>query len=391
MHSVVIGRPIRVVAIPDSFKGTLSAKHAAAAIADGVTRAAAEYRCDVSVTELPFADGGEGTLDAVLAAWGTDVLSCEASDVIGRPTASSYAVSPDGTTGLIEAAQANGLADVSDVPLQPREATTRGVGSIVRAALDRGVSEVLLTIGGTATTDGGTGLLRELGARFLDAAGEELPDGGGSLHALETIDLSGLDERVREVRWRIATDVTNPLTGPHGAAHIFGPQKGAAPEDVEHLDRCLSRLSEVIARSGGRELGDTAGLGAAGGLAALLYAFFDAELVPGWEMVSEALSAATVVGDADLVITGEGGFDNQSLDGKVVHGVRQLTAEGTPLVVIAGNVSVDADALAKSGVTAAFSICRGPIALEQLGPNTAEHVTWTAYQVARILLNPSSF
>lgn len=388
MHRVVHEGPLRVVVIPDSFKGTLSAQKVAHAIARGVERAAADAGQEVVVSELPFADGGEGTLDAVQAAWGTDVLTCDATDAIGRPTMSGFAVSPDGSTGLIEAAQANGLAAVSDVPLRPREATTRGVGDIVRGALDCGVEEILLTIGGSATTDGGTGLLRQLGARFLDADGNELADGGGALIDLAAIDFSELDPRVHDVRWKVATDVTNPLTGAHGAAHIFGPQKGASPDDVLYLDRCLAHLADVVRRSGGREIEDVPGLGAAGGLAALLYAYFDAELHPGWELVSEALGAPEIVGDADFVVTGEGRFDTQSLDGKVIYGVRQLTKESAPLVVIAGKVSVDGEALARSGVTAAFSICRGPISLKELGPATAEHLTWTAYQIFRLALLP---
>ncbi|WBL19126.1 glycerate kinase [Citricoccus sp. NR2] len=380
--------PLRVAVIPDSFKGTLDARRVATAIADGVRRAAGEAQQDIIVDELPFADGGEGTLDAVLAAWGTSAQSCATTDAIGRPCDAEYAISADGRIGLIEAAQANGLAAVSDVPLRAAEATTRGVGTLVRAALDEGVDEILLTIGGSATTDAGTGLLRELGARFFDVNGVELPDGGGSLLNLATIDLSGIDPRVREVTWRIATDVTNPLTGPQGAAHVFGPQKGAALEDVEHLDRCLKHLAEVVAESGGKSLDGVAGLGAAGGLGALLYAFFTVELVPGWEMVSDALGAAEKIGQADLVFTGEGRFDTQSLDGKVIHGVRQLTAETTPMIVLAGQVAVDAEALQASGVTAAFSIGRGPGTLGETAPHTAENLTWTAYQVARLLLTP---
>ncbi|MGO1531803.1 MAG: glycerate kinase [Micrococcaceae bacterium] len=380
--------PQRVAVIPDSFKGTLDARRVAAAIARGVTRAAAEVQREVIVDELPFADGGEGTLDAVLAAWGTPAHACATTDAIGRPCDAEYAISPDSRTGLIEAAQANGLAAVSDVPLRPAEATTRGVGTLVLAALDQGVDEILLTIGGSATTDAGTGLLRELGARFLDASGEELPDGGGALLDLATIDLSEVDPRVKTVTWRIATDVTNPLTGLHGAAHIFGPQKGATPGVVEHLDRCLEHLAEVVTGAGGKNLDGVAGLGAAGGMAALLYAFFTVELVPGWEMVSDALSAAEKVSQANLVFTGEGRFDTQSLDGKVIHGVRQLTAPGVPLVVLAGQVAVDDDALRASGVTAAFSIGRGPGSLEDMAPQTAENLTWTAYQVTRLLLTP---
>ena len=376
--------PVNVVVIPDSFKGTLSARDVARAMSQGIAKAAASHDIAVNITEIPFADGGEGTLDAVLAAWGTDTSTCDSRDALGRPLASGYGISPDGSIGLVEAAQANGLAAVSDVPLRPREASTRGVGRIVHEVLERGVEELLLTVGGSATTDGGTGLLRELGARFLDEDGVEIPDGGGALTNLATIDFSGLEPAVWGVRWKIAVDVTNPLTGPRGAAHVFGPQKGADQNDVAILDAGLVNLARVVREAGGKEIGEIAGLGAAGGIAAILYAFFDVELIPGWELVSEALNARELVAQADLVLTGEGRFDSQSIDGKVIHGVRQLTPEHAPLVVIAGGVDLIPEDMERSGVTAAYSICPGPITLEEVAPRTAELVERMAYQVGRL-------
>lgn len=376
----------KVVVIPDSFKGTLSAREVAGAMRRGVERAAEGRGKRVQVQEIPFADGGEGTLEAVLAAWGTEAKECGATDSLGRPVSSHYAISPDGKTGLIEAAQANGLAAVSDVPLRPREATTRGVGDIVRCVLDDGVTEIMLTAGGSATTDGGTGMLRQLGMRFLDRAGNEIPDGGGALTELATIDLDHVDPRAYEVTWKIAADVTNPLTGLRGAAHIFGPQKGATAEDVEVLDAGLANMAEVAVAAGGKQTQDVPGLGAAGGIAALLHAFFRVELEPGWKMVSEALGAPDIVAQADLVITGEGRFDSQSIDGKVIYGVRQLTPRHVPLIVLAGEVGTNAEDLERSGVTAAFSICRGPASLQEIAPHTEELVEWNAFQVTRIWL-----
>ncbi|MGO1593527.1 MAG: glycerate kinase [Ancrocorticia sp.] len=377
----------KVVAIPDSFKGTLSAREVAGAMRRGVERAATTLDIHVDVSEIPFADGGEGTLEAVLAAWGTAAQACDATDSLGRPIRSHYGVSPDGKTGLIEAAQANGLAAVSDVPLRPREATTRGVGAMVRAALDQGVQEILLTAGGSATTDGGTGMLRELGMRFLDKNGNELPDGGGCLVELATIDVENVDPRAFDITWKIAADVTNPLTGPHGAAHVFGPQKGATPEDVEVLDAALANMARVAEAVGGQQTEGVPGLGAAGGIAALLHAFFRVELEPGWQMVSQALGAPETVGSADLVLTGEGRFDSQSIDGKVIYGVRQFTPPAVPLVVLAGQVGITSEDLERSGVTAAFSIARGPSTLEEIAPQTAELVEWNAYQIARFWLS----
>lgn len=188
------------------------------------------------------------------------------------------------------------------------------------------------------------------------------------------------------MRWKVAVDVTNPLTGPNGAAAIFGPQKGADAEDVVVLDEGLANLARVLREAGGRDVLGVPGLGAAGGMAAILHAFFDVELEPGWQMVSEAVDAGTQLVRADLVLTGEGRFDAQSLDGKVIHGVRQLTPEGVPLVVVAGGVELTPEELEQSGVSAAFSICAGPAALEDLAPRTAELVEWTTYQVGRLWL-----
>ncbi len=378
--------PVHVVVIPDSFKGTLAADRVARAMNAGVSRAAQSYGIDIRVTEIPFADGGEGTLDAVREAWGSELITCEATDALGRPVRSGYCISADGRLALIEAAQANGLAAVSDVPLCPRDASTRGVGRIVRDALSRGISEILLTVGGSATTDGGTGMFRELGARFLDAAGRDLPDGGGALRDLAAIDFSHLDPRVGEVKWKVAVDVTNPLTGSAGAAAVFGPQKGAGAQDVVVLDAGLVNLARVLRDAGGGDVLDVPGLGAAGGMATLLHAFFDVELEPGWQMVSEAVEASRYLAEADLVVTGEGRFDAQSLDGKVIHGVRQLTPEDAPLVVIAGGVELTPEELERSGVTAAYSICSGPSTLEEVAPRTAELVEWAAYQVGRLWL-----
>lgn len=380
---------VRVVAIPDSFKGSASAIEVAEAMADGAREAYADRGVAVSVHTLPFADGGEGTLDALLGAWGTKALTVDTTDALGRPTRARYGVSADGRTGVVEAAEANGLPGVADVPLQARTASSRGVGPLVSALLDQGVEEILLCIGGSASTDGGTGMLSALGVRFLDSEGSELPDGGGELTNLASLDLSGLDQRARSVRWRIACDVTNPLVGERGAAAIFGPQKGASPEDVRVLDAGLARLADVLAEATGQDLREVEGMGAAGGIPVTMSALLGAELVPGSRMVAEVLDADRLLGEADLVLTGEGRFDSQSLGGKVVDAVRRLTPEHVPVVVIAGSVSVTADELRRSGVTAAFSIARGPRTLEEMREETLPEITSTAYQCCRLLTHPA--
>ncbi|MBR8742624.1 glycerate kinase [Nocardiopsis sp. MG754419] len=377
-----------VAVIPDSFKGSASAVEVAEAMARGAREAFAERGLPVTVHTLPFADGGEGTLDALLGAWGTEALTVKTTDALGRPARARFGVSDDGRTGVIEAAEANGLPGVSDVPLRPRDASSRGVGPLVTELLDRGVEEILLCIGGSASTDGGTGMLSALGVRFLDTEGSELPDGGGSLTDLADVDLTGLDPRARAVRWRIACDVTNPLVGERGAAAVFGPQKGATPEDVRVLDAGLARLADVLAQATGAELRDVEGMGAAGGMPATLASILGAELVPGSRMVAEVLDAERLLGGADLVLTGEGRFDSQSLGGKVVDAVRRLTPAHVPVVVIAGSVSVTADELHRSGVTAALSIARGPRSLAEMRDEALPEITSTAYQCCRLLTHP---
>ncbi|MDT0327040.1 glycerate kinase [Nocardiopsis lambiniae] len=377
--------PVRVAIVPDSFKGSARAVDVAAAMARGVHDAFAAAGVEVLVHTLPFADGGEGTLDALLGAWGADALTVDTTDALGRPVRARYGLSPDGRTGVVEAAEANGLPLVSDVPLRPLTATTRGIGPLVTALLDAGAEEILLCIGGSATTDGGAGLLSALGARLLARDGSELPDGGGSLTDLHRLDTTGLDPRARSVRWRIACDVTNPLLGETGAAAVFGPQKGAAPDDVRLLDAGLRRLVDVLAELTGDDVRDRAGMGAAGGLPAPLTALLGAEVLPGSRMVAEVLDAERLMADADLVLTGEGRFDGQSLGGKVVDAVRRLAPAGRPVVVIAGDVSVTSEELRRSGVTAAFSTARGPRSLERMREDVLADVEWTTANCCRLL------
>lgn len=351
-------------------------------MARGVREASVASTLDLRT--CPMADGGEGTLDALLDAWGVTAQTCATTDALGRPVTARYGLSPDGT-GVIEAAEANGLPQVSDVPLQPLVADTRGVGHVALTLLDEGAREIILCVGGSATTDGGAGLLAALGARFLDPTGQPLPPGGGSLRALDRIDLTDLHPRVREVSWRVACDVSNPLVGPDGAAAVFGPQKGATPADVAVLDASLTRLSEVVAAETGLDLHDRPGMGAAGGIALLLAAFCGAELVAGSTLVAETLGLDAVLDGVDLVLTGEGRFDDQSLHGKVVGAVASRAPGGVPVVVIAGEVCVPVDALHDHGITAAFATARGPRTLDELTRSALDDITYTTAMVTRLL------
>jgi len=272
------------------------------------------------------------------------------------------------------------------VPRKPLEATTSGLGPLVSRALELGVQQIILCLGGSATTDGGTGLLTALGAKFLDGQGRQLPPGGGALQQLARIDVSGLDPRAAEVQWQIACDVTNPLLGEQGAAAIFGPQKGATDEDVQVLDRGLARLADVLEADTGRALRGQSGMGAAGGLAVCLASYFSVELTPGWELVAEVLDAHRILGAADLVITGEGRLDSQSLNGKVVCGVLQAAGEATDVIVVAGSVDLGDEQLEQAGILAAYSIAPGPASLAQLSADALALVERTAFSVARTYL-----
>ena len=347
---------MKIVIAPDSFKGSLSAAEVASAMADGVRDVCGDA---VDIVLRPMADGGEGTLDAIAAAWSVTPEQMATVDALGRPTVARFGISTDGRRAVIEAAEANGLPAVSNVPLQPLRADTHGVGLIAREVLNRGVDEILLCVGGSATTDGGTGLLTALGARFLAADGSRVPPGGGGLASIDAIDVSALHPRAGKVRWSIAVDVDNPLCGERGAAATFGPQKGASPEDVGILDAGLANLARVLHEKTGTSDLSGPGSGAAGGLPVTLRAFFDAHLEPGSMLVAKTIGLPAATVGASLVLTGEGSFDAQSLAGKVVAGVISVTPKGCPVVVIAGRVALSPAHTRGAGVTAAFSIANG--------------------------------
>ncbi|MHA7179741.1 glycerate kinase [Arthrobacter sp. MDB2-24] len=389
MTTTAAPRPLRIVIAPDSLKGSLPAAEAALAMAAGVTGAAARLGHPAPrVVLAPLADGGEGTLDALLAAWSAEPRTTRCHDAAGRARTARYGISApqDGAggppvRGVLEAAEANGLPLVADLPLDALTATSYGVGEIATQLLDDGAEEILLCIGGSATTDGGTGLLSALGARFLDAGGDPLPPGGGSLAALRTIDTAHLHPRARGVRWRIAVDVDNPLCGPRGAAAVFGPQKGATPDDVAVLDAGLAHLARVVSAQTGVDVLEVPGTGAAGGLPAVLVPFLGAEIVPGSALVADAVGLAAALADADLVLTGEGSFDSQSLGGKVVQAVVENAPATCAVVAIAGRVQLSAAQVQDAGLAAAFSIATGPMALEELIGGAAALMEDAAAQV----------
>jgi glycerate kinase len=392
MHGLPALKPPTIVIAPDSFKGSLSAAAAAVAMADGARDAGLSLgRADIHLTLCPMADGGEGTLDAIAAVWGVEPRTLLTVDALGRSRLARYAASADGRTGLIEAAESNGLPLVADVFAQPQRADTFGVGLLARELLDLQVDEILLCVGGSASTDGGTGLLAGLGVRFLDAAGASVVPGGAGLAQIASIDLSGLHPRARMVRWRVAVDVNNPLCGPAGAAAVFGPQKGAQQSDVAQLDAGLAHLSAIVFAATGENMRDRPGAGAAGGMPATLVPLLRAELVVGSTLVADAVGLAPKMASADLVLTGEGSFDSQSLGGKVAVAVARLAPAGCPVVVIAGRVELSSADIAASGVTAAFSIAGGPATLDALQKHAAERVRETAAQAVALFLHSRTY
>jgi glycerate kinase len=318
---------------PDKFKGSLTAAAAAQAIREGLLQA----RPGLDVVLAPVADGGDGTVDAAVAA-GYDAVAVTVTGPTGEPVEARFAHTGD--TAVVEMSAASGLRRLptpTPTPETALAATTYGTGELLRAALDRDVTRIVLGVGGSATTDGGTGMAQALGVRFLDRDGRELPPGGAALEALDVIDVAGLDHRVSETEIVVASDVDNPLVGRRGAAAVYGPQKGAGAAEVEQLERALTRLADAVARQLDVDLATMPGAGAAGGTGGGAVAFLGARIVSGIELLLDLVGFSEALGEADLVITGEGSLDAQSLAGKAPWGVARATAAaGVPVVAFAG-------------------------------------------------------
>jgi glycerate kinase len=343
----VNGGPARVVVAPDSFKGSLSAVEAANAMERGVVSALP----GASVEKVPIADGGEGTVEAMVMATGGRFERRVVRGPLGEPVEARWGVLGDGRSAVVEMAAASGLPLVPAGRRDPRITSTHGTGELVRAALDAGFRRIVLGIGGSATNDGGTGMARALGVRFLDAAGEPLPEGGAALAGLARIDLSGIDPRLPGLELLVACDVDNPLTGPRGASAVYGPQKGATPAMVAELDRALENLSRVARAATGRDVADRPGAGAAGGLGAGLLFFTPARLLPGVDLVLEAARFDERVRGAHLVLTGEGRTDQQTAMGKAPIGVaRAARRHGVPVRLVSGSLGPGAEAVLAHGI-----------------------------------------
>lgn len=371
---------MKLVIAPDSFKESLSAPEVAAAIARGWSRA----RPLDEILLRPMADGGEGTVDAVLAATGGERRECAVRGPLGAPVQAHWGWLEEGAA-VIEMAAASGLHWVAPQQRDATRTTSYGTGELIRAALEAGARKIILGLGGSATNDGGMGLLQALGVRFLDERGEPLGDGGAALAGLHAIDLAGLDPRLAGVEVEVAADVNNPLCGEQGASAVFGPQKGASPEQVRQLDAALARYAEVAARTLGQDHSLFPGVGAAGGLGFAARAFLKARFRPGVELVAEVSGLAEALQGADLAITGEGRLDEQSLHGKTPIGVARLAREaGVPLIALAGSLGKGYGRLHQAGIAAAFSLVPGPISLAEAMAGAAGELEARAEELARL-------
>jgi glycerate kinase len=372
---------MRILVAPDSFKGSLSALEAAQAMERGILTVFP----DATVIKLPVADGGEGTVEALVAATGGERRVARATGPMGEPLMAAWGIL-GGHTAVIEMAAASGLTLVPRAARDPRKATSFGTGELLRAALDHGLRRIILGLGGSASNDGGAGLAQALGARFLDRAGRPLPPGGGALARLARIDLDGLDPRLAQCEIVAACDVDNPLCGPRGASAVFGPQKGATPAMAARLDAALARFAHVAAQATGRDVADQAGAGAAGGLGAGLLFFTGARLRPGIEIVLEAVGFRDQVGTADLVITGEGRTDAQTGMGKAPLGVaRAAAAFGVPVVCLSGGLEPGSEALLDQGLAALMAVVPGPMTLEACMGSAAQLTEEAAARMCRLL------
>ncbi len=379
-------RPLHVLVAPDSFGGALDSVAVAAAIATGWSK----VRDTDTVVRKPMADGGEGTLAAIADALGeeAEVRELETTDPLGRPITAEWLLLDSGRGAFVEMAAASGLARLAPderTPENAARASTRGTGDLVRAALDAGVERITIGLGGSATTDGGSGLLRALGAGFTARGGGDLPDGGGALGDLDAIDRSGLDPRLAEVQLVVASDVTNPLLGGRGAAATYGPQKGADETMVARLDDALDRYARAIETATGRLVADLPGAGAAGGTTAGLLGFTRAVVRPGVEVVAELVGLADALDEADLVITGEGRADEQTLQGKTAMGVATLARpRNTPVILLCGGLGPGAEGLdVATALNVVQPIVDRPMALDDAMADTERLLIAAAGRLAR--------
>ena len=373
---------MKIVIAPDSYKESLSALEVATQIELGFK----EVFPDAEYVKVPMADGGEGTVQAMVEATQGRHVEVEVTDPLGQRIAGFYGLTGEGRTAMIEMAAASGLALVPPAQRNPNITTSYGTGELIIAALDAGARHLILGIGGSATNDGGAGMLQALGVQLLDAQGVELARGGAPLAQLARIDMSGLDMRLAECQIEVACDVDNPLTGERGASAIFGPQKGAMPDMVQSLDAGLKHFAAIIERDLGVAVDAVAGAGAAGGMGAAMMAFLKGQLRPGCEIIARAVGLEAAVRDADLVITGEGRIDQQTIFGKTPFGVATVAKQfGKPVIGIAGGLGANAQVVHEYGIDAIFSVLSRICTLQDALAEAEHNVRSSARNIAAVL------
>ena len=353
---------MKIVIAPDSFKECLSAQEVAANIAVGIRKVAP----NAEIFEIPISDGGEGVLEALLNGVGGQRIAISVLDPLMRPIKAEYGILNDSKTAVIEMAKASGLELLKEHEKNPLLTSTFGTGQLIRDALDRGCTKIVIGIGGSATNDGGVGMVRALGGKFLNDKGMEIKEGGGNLRELYTMDLSNFDTRIQNCEVVVACDVSNPLTGAHGASMVYGGQKGGSRKDLELLDTNLGHYANKIKDTLGMDISKTPGAGAAGGTGAGLLAFLNGKLVNGIELILQTLKVEETIKRADLVFTGEGKIDEQTLHGKTISGIALMAQKHeVPVIVVTGKIGEGIEGLYDIGVSAVYSIVNRPMALKE--------------------------
>ena len=373
---------MKIVVAPDSFKGSVSALEAACAIEAGLRRVFP----DAVIEKIPMADGGEGTVQSLVDATGGNLQTHRVLSPLENEVDAQFGILSDGETAVIEMASASGLTLVEPHERNPLRTTTYGTGQLIHAALETGCRRLIIGIGGSATNDGGAGMAEALGVRLLDTNGKQIQRGGGSLGQLTSIDVTGLHPAIAETETVVACDVNNPLTGPNGASHVYGPQKGATPEMIEMLDGHLAHFDKILSHTLGKSFNDIPGAGAAGGLGAGLMAFLNAELRLGVDIMIDAVNLKERVKGAAVVFTGEGQLDFQTVFGKTPVGVAKVAkAHGIPVIAIAGGIAEGAEAVYDAGIDAMLGIVQEPMSLENAVTDASRLIADAAEQAARLV------
>ncbi|ATO46579.1 hypothetical protein C5L30_001034 [Companilactobacillus farciminis] len=377
---------MKIVLAPDSYKNSLTAKQ----VAQSMKKGFAKVYPDAEFVNVPMADGGEGTVQSLVDARNGQMVTETVVNPLGNKTQAQYGLIDDGQVAVIEMAQASGIQFINQFTQNPYVTTTFGTGELIKSAIQKGAKTIIIGIGGSATNDGGAGMAQALGAHLLDDKGEELQYGGAMLKKLDHIDISEMLPELKDVKVVIASDVTNPLTGENGASHVFGPQKGANPEMVDFLDEALSHYADVLKRDLGKDLEQTPGAGAAGGLGAGLLAFTNSQMRSGVDIVVDYTGLKDIVQDADVVITGEGQIDFQTKFGKTPIGVAKATKAVNPnatVIAIAGSVGEKISELYPLGIDAIFTCVPGVEDLSKAIADTDKNLQQVSENIARLIKN----